>query len=127
MTNDQADLPVELQTRGVVLVRSVLSDTQLSFLWSLMRPETAAGAVRHRSGEAYGARGLLANRPALKLGLATLMLDDLAGRALGRAAFPIDALFFDKHSEANWAVPGSSRRCRPHPLGCGPLYREECS
>lgn len=103
---DSVDIAVELESRGVALAPALLGPAQLSSLWELMRPETAAGAARHRSGEAYGVRGLLDARPLLKSGLAGLMLDELARRALGRAAFPIDALFLDKHLEANWGVPG---------------------
>lgn len=103
---EPGDLVVELETRGAALARELLSPTQLSALWALIRPETAASAARHRSGEAYGVRGLLETRPVLKRGLTEVMLDELACRALGRAAFPIDALFLDKHLETNWGVPG---------------------
>jgi hypothetical protein len=103
---DRADVAQELESRGVVLARALLSPTQLSFLWAVIRPESVGGAARHRSGEAYGARGLLAARPVLKSRLSELMLDELAARALARAAFAIDAVFLDKHLDANWGVPG---------------------
>jgi hypothetical protein len=103
---DAIDVTAELESRGVVLARGLLSPIQLSSLWAVIRPESAGGAARHRSGEAYGVRGLLAARPVLKSRLSELMLDEVAARALGRAVFPIDALFLDKHLDANWGVPG---------------------
>lgn len=94
-----------LERRGVVRVPSALDETQLDALWSSLRPEAAVGAVRGRSPEAYGARGILSARPELRSLLAELDLDGVAGAALRRPVFPIDAVFFDKRSDANWAVP----------------------
>jgi hypothetical protein len=96
-------LPSALERRGAVRVPSALNERQLDALWSRLRPEAAAGAVRGRSQQAYGARGILS--PELRLLLAELDLDGVAGAALRRPVFPIDAVFFDKRSDANWAVP----------------------
>jgi phytanoyl-CoA dioxygenase PhyH len=95
----------ELHQFGASHLASELDGQQLRTLLASIEPETAAGAVRGRSRSAYGARGLLVARPQL-LGLfAQLGLDRMAGEALGGAAFAIDAVFFDKRSDANWAVP----------------------
>lgn len=40
-------------------------------------------------------------------------LTALASRLLGHRAFPIDAMFFDKHAGANWTVPGHQDRLFP--------------
>jgi len=37
----------------------------------------------------------------------------LAAAALGKAAEPIDATFFDKHADANWTVPAHQDRIVP--------------
>jgi hypothetical protein len=94
----------DLDTRGVLRVPAALDDDSLSLLWSQVQPTTAAGTVANRSG-VYGARALLIARPRLRQLLAELHLDDVAAHALGGPGFPIDALFFDKNSEINWAVP----------------------
>ena len=100
-----AELAGELDRRGAVVVSSALTEAGVDVLWASIRPENAAGAVRTRARGAYGARGLLVGRPELRRLFAGLGLDALAGRALGGAAFPIDALYFDKRSDVNWAVP----------------------
>ena len=94
-----------MRDEGVALVRSALKDEQLQELLELVAAETADGAVRHRSGDTYGARGLLRSRAGLVERLEAFGVGQLAADAVGRVVFPIDALFFDKHPAANWAVP----------------------
>jgi hypothetical protein len=101
---------------GVSHIRAALDAGQLLTLLSSIRPETAAGAVRGRSQSAYGARGLLVARPQLRLLVSELMLDRIAEDAMGCAAFPIDAVFFDKRSDANWAVPAHQDVVVPVPF-----------
>jgi hypothetical protein len=72
-----------------------------------------ATAVMHRSGIAFAARGLLATVPELPAALQESGVTALASTALGAAAHPIDAIFFDKHLGANWAVPGHQDRLFP--------------
>lgn len=98
-------LPSALEQRGAVRVPSALNERQLDALWSSIRPEAAVGAVRGRSQEAYGARAILSARPELRRLLVELGLDGIAGDAMRGPVFPIDAVFFDKRSDANWAVP----------------------
>jgi hypothetical protein len=98
-------LPSALEQRGAVRVPSALNERQLDALWSSIRPEAAVGAVRGRSQEAYGARAILSARPELRRLLVELGLDGIAGDAMRAPVFPIDAVFFDKRSDANWAVP----------------------
>jgi ectoine hydroxylase-related dioxygenase (phytanoyl-CoA dioxygenase family) len=54
--------------------------------------------------------------PHLPLLFFELMLDRIAEDALGGAAFPIDAVFFDKRSDANWAVPAHQDVVIPVPF-----------
>lgn len=110
------DLPEQLHRIGAGLVRSALDGGQLCTLLSSIHPETAAGAVRGRSQSAYGARGLLVARPHVRVLLAELMLDRIAEAALGGGVFPIDAVFFDKRSDANWAVPAHQDVVVPVPF-----------
>ncbi|HET9957270.1 MAG TPA: phytanoyl-CoA dioxygenase family protein [Polyangiaceae bacterium] len=101
--------PYAFQTDGVLRVDAALASKGLARLWSQLAPETASGAVSTRSGSSapgvYAARALLLSRPQLPSILAELGMDEVANRALGTAGFPIDALFFDKGADANWAVP----------------------
>jgi ectoine hydroxylase-related dioxygenase (phytanoyl-CoA dioxygenase family) len=106
----------QLHRNGASHVAATLDGRQLATLLSSIRPETAAGAVRGRSQSAYGARGLLVARPHLRLLFTELMLGPIAEHALGAGAFPIDAIFFDKRSDANWAVPAHQDVVVPVPF-----------
>jgi hypothetical protein len=99
------ELTDTLEHFGALRIPSALDETNLHVLWSSIRPETSAGAVRGGSLEAYGARGLLAARLKLEHLLTEMGITALAASALGVALFPIDAMFFDKRFGANWAVP----------------------
>jgi hypothetical protein len=99
------ELAEQLHRIGASHVRAAIDGGQLGALLSSIGPETAAGAVRGRSRLAYGVRALLVARPHLRLLFSELMLDRIAEAVLGQGAFPIDAVFFDKRSDANWAVP----------------------
>jgi hypothetical protein len=113
------DLAEQLHRVGARHLASALDRGQLSTLLSSLHLETAAGAVRGRSRSAYGARGLLVARPHLPSLFSELMLDCIAEDALGGAAFPIDAIFFDKRSDANWAVPAHQDVVVPVPFNAG--------
>lgn len=81
-----------------------------------IRLESTRGAVRDARGVVYGARGLLAAGALLNSALRELKLDEVAGRALQREAFAIDAMFFDKHVHSNWAVPSHQDVVVPVPV-----------
>lgn len=70
----------------------------------------AASAIRHPSGGPFAARGLLWKVDGLAGQLESCGLTALASRLVGRRAFPIDAVYFDKHARANWTVPGHQDR-----------------
>lgn len=110
------DLSERLHRVGASHVGSALDRRQLCTLLSSVDPETAAGAVRGRAQSAYGARGLLVARPHLRSLFSEFALDRIAEDALGGAAFPIDAVFFDKRSDANWAVPAHQDVVVPVPF-----------
>ncbi len=93
-----------LTADGVALVKAAIGDIEIERLSSLI--EAAADVVRRRSGSAYAARNLFRDVPELREVLAKCGVDRLASEALGQAAFTVDAIYFDKHAEANWGVPG---------------------
>jgi hypothetical protein len=113
----------ELETLGFTVARGVIDSTVRERLLALCDPGTAAGAVRHRSGAVFAARGLLSSIPALREAVHAAGLTELATVHLGKDAVPIDALFFDKRSAMNWVVPGHQDRLMPQAEVGGPLRR----
>jgi hypothetical protein len=99
-----AAVKAEFAAWGYSLLASRLSREDLSSLLDRVQPEGTAG-VRRRGGAIYAARNVLWERAGLAALLDALGLDRLAGEALGAPAFPINALFLDKNSGANWKVP----------------------
>ncbi len=91
---------------GFAFCRQALDAVQLSSLLRLVHPAPDQTGVRSRGGGAYAARNLLWEQPDTRIVLAAVGLDRLATEALGADAFPINATYFDKTAEANWAVPG---------------------
>jgi Phytanoyl-CoA dioxygenase (PhyH) len=110
----------ELASAGCVLKTCAVSEVMLASLLEACVPNGAHASVHHRSGRAYGLRGLLWSNPSLRPTLDAAGLDGLAGDLLGAGAFPIDAIFFDKTADTNWAVPGHQDRLMPVATGCVP-------
>ncbi len=104
----------ELERSGFVVVRGAIDAPTRDRLLPLCDPGSAIGAVRHRSGAVFAARGLLSSVPALRGALQESGLTALAAAHVGEGAVPIDALFFDKRSAVNWTVPGHQDRLMPH-------------
>jgi ectoine hydroxylase-related dioxygenase (phytanoyl-CoA dioxygenase family) len=94
-----------LSADGVILVSAAIGDLWLERLLPVINRATT-DVVRRRSGSAYAARNLLRDVSELSEALASCGLNRLASETLGKAAFPVDAISFDKHAEANWGVPG---------------------
>lgn len=105
-------LQANLERDGFAILRDAVSDSQRQALLPLVADPTLAD-VTHRSGQPFASRALLLRQPRLCEALTAAGLNSLASRALGVAAFPIDALFFDKHPKANWAVPAHQDRMFP--------------
>lgn len=110
----------ELDRCGAVVVPAALDDAACETLQAAIRHDAAPGAVRTGDRDPYGARGILSARPELRELFAVLGLDALAARALGRGALPIDAVFFDKRADANWAVPAHQDVVVPVPFAADP-------
>lgn len=111
------ELTDKLTRFGAVRVPAALDAKRLSALWSIICAETSAGIVRSGSEEPYGARAVLAASAELADLLVEAGITDLAATALGKPAFPIDATFLDKRSDANWAVPAHQDVIVPIPVG----------
>jgi hypothetical protein len=110
-------LRTELEQAGFALLRGALGTGELAGLLELLPAAANQNGVRNRGRGAYAARNLLWERPEIGATLACAGLDELACEALGDDAFPINATYFDKTTDANWIVP-------PHQDLMMPVERE---
>ena len=125
-------LAPDLEAAGFSLRRDVLNADGRDLLLRLTAPAVVSGAVHHRAGGAFAARGLLRKVPELARLLEACGIDALASAVLGVRAIPLDAIFFDKHARANWTVPGHQDRvmavatttARKHRIRDGVAYAE---
>lgn len=125
-------LSAELETAGFTLARNFVNAEGRDLLLHLIAPAVGSGAVHHRGGGAFAARGLLRKVSELGRLLEACGIDALASAVLGNRAAPLDATFFDKHARANWTVPGhqdrivavASTTARKHRLRDGIAYAE---
>lgn len=122
----------DFEQAGFALKGDVVSAESRELLLRLTTPAAIVGAVHHRTGDAFAARGLLRKLPELGRQLEACGVDALASAVLGDRAVPIDATFFDKHARANWTVPGHQDRImavagttkRKHRIRDGITYAE---
>jgi len=125
-------LSAELETAGFTLARNFVNAETRDLLLRLTTPAVDSGAVHHRGGGAFAARGLLRKVSELGRLLEACGVDALASALLGDRAAPLDATFFDKHARANWTVPGHQDRivavapttARKHRIRDGIAYAE---
>lgn len=101
----------EIEERGFAFERGALSPDRLERLLLLVSNDQ--GGVRSRRGSSYAVRNLLWECPAIGEVLIDLGVNRLATQALGRSAFAINVMYFDKNPGANWAVPGHQDRMMP--------------
>lgn len=103
----------ELEEYGYVKVPAAVDQERRERLLRLLDLNRLQRVTRHRSGEVFAARHLLAWVPELALELGGAGVDELAARLLGPGAFPVDATYFDKQRRANWTVPAHQDRVLP--------------
>src|SRR5256885_1123657 len=97
MTGDR-----EVEDTGFALRRQALSSSRLAELLSLVLPGDEWPSQRPLP---HALRNVLWDRGELAGTLTCLGVDDIASEGLGRPAFAINAIYFDKTSRANWKVP----------------------
>ncbi len=90
---------------GVAVLDGVLTDEEIGDLTQALAEYTKAPGVLRREDEVYGGRDLLRRCPAVRELARSGPLLAIASDALGRDAFPVRGLFFDKTGTANWSVP----------------------
>src|SRR5262245_49589155 len=92
----------EVEERGFGVRRLALSASQLAELLKVVLPQQLESTDRRAP---HALRNVLWDRPNLVATLTGLGVDDIATEVLGKAAFAINAIYFDKTSGANWKVP----------------------
>jgi hypothetical protein len=125
-------LSSDLESAGFTLRRDVVNAESRDRLLRLTTPAVISGAVHHRVGGAFAARGLVRKVSELRQLLEACGIHALASAVLGDRAVPLDATFFDKHARANWTVPGHQDRvvavapttARKHRIRDGIAYAE---
>jgi hypothetical protein len=98
-----SDIAAELDRRGFVLYPAAVAPGDLDQLLGLI--VSAPAPARQRGGATYAIRSLLSGRPEIVPLLEGAGIDSVASTALGTAATPVDATFFDKNMGTNWKVP----------------------
>ncbi len=93
-------------TDGYLLLRSVVGPGERARLLRAIAAAESNDGVRQRRGATYAIRDLLWSSTDLRDALMDIGIDQLVSDAIGRNAFPIDAMLFDKHADANWTGPG---------------------
>jgi hypothetical protein len=92
----------EVENRGFALRRQAVSSRRLPQLLSLVLPGDEWSSPRRQP---HALRNVLWDRRELAGALTHLGVDDIASEVLGRPAFAINAIYFDKTIRANWKVP----------------------
>lgn len=96
------NMPQSIRALGYALLADVVSASQIG---AILKELTRLSAGQsERRGSVYAARNLLATVPAVARLACSPELRSVIGPVLGRAAFPVRAILFDKVSGANWRV-----------------------
>lgn len=89
---------------GFAIVRSVLDQETIDWILAALGP-TGPGTGHTSPGRRYAIRNLLEVVPLVREVAASASVRRGVEPVLGPAAFPVQAIFFDKPPWANWKVP----------------------
>jgi hypothetical protein len=92
----------DVKDNGFTLKREALSSRPLAKLLRVVLPADQWSTERPLP---HALRNVLWDRRELAGTLNSLGVDDIASEVLGKPAFAINAIYFDKTSRANWKVP----------------------
>ena len=93
------DYPQTIDLQGFKVVADVLDEQQVAFIQDLLR-----SPLQHNSGKNYALRRLLEKIPEINQLCWQKNIRTLIEPILGKKAFPVRGLFFDKTPESNWGV-----------------------
>lgn len=93
-----------LERDGFTILERVLTPDQVAELTDMTGSlsSTASAGMLERRGEIYGVRGLLWQVPAVRRLAQSRELLEIVATILGREAFAVRGLFFDKTLSTNW-------------------------
>jgi len=89
---------------GFVVIDQVLSEQELARIDGPLRQMSEANQAHKRHGRAHAIRNLLQSVPAIDKLARSPAIRSLVEPVLGREAFPVKGILFDKHATANWKV-----------------------
>lgn len=99
----------ELESSGFAMASAHVAPEKLEALCAALELDERIS----RRATVQAIRAALWKCPALSQALEVCGLAKLATAVLGRVAFPIDAIYFDKNATANWVVPAHQDRMLP--------------
>jgi Phytanoyl-CoA dioxygenase (PhyH) len=104
--NHAAIDPAETIAReGYLLVSDLLAEQEVAVLLGALDRVPEGEAPRQRAGSIYGIRNLLSVVPEVRQLAESARIRAWVEPVLGRGAFPVRGLLFDKPAHANWKVP----------------------
>jgi len=98
------DLQRDVESCGFSIVPDLLNAEEIDFLLAALASVENNGGVRKRGG-VYAIRNLLDVVPAVAHLAESDKLTALVQSVLGKGAFPVRGMLFDKTPDANWLVP----------------------
>jgi ectoine hydroxylase-related dioxygenase (phytanoyl-CoA dioxygenase family) len=90
---------------GFAVVPTLIDPETVSQLREAVRRVEADEAVRTRGGGTYAIRDLFRLAPEVRALAGSSAVRAVVEAVLGRGAFPVNALLFNKVPEANWKIP----------------------
>lgn len=100
----QRQLVTDVARNGFVIIPNALGHNEVSQLISLLRHVNEKSSVRKRQN-VYAMRNLMSSIPLMRDLAVSTSIRQLVEPILGRGAFPVRGLLFDKTPDANWKVP----------------------
>ncbi len=90
---------------GFLLMNRVVDDKEVVWISNTLAALDHPAGDRLRHGKSFAVRDVFAASPALLHFAQGERLAGLASMLLGNSAWPTKATLFDKHADANWALP----------------------
>ncbi|MFB2923598.1 phytanoyl-CoA dioxygenase family protein [Aerosakkonema funiforme] len=96
---DKINLLQSIQKDGFSILEKAIDANQIATCKSLLQ-----SAIQHSNAKGYGMRRLLEEIPMLRQLCCEVPIRNLVEPILGKNAFPVRGIFFDKNPQANWGV-----------------------
>lgn len=128
--SSSAPIVASIEREGFALLPRVLGPATVDELVRALEEAPAASGAHTRGGQVYAMRDLLARVPRVRMLASSTEVRAIVDAVLGRSAFVVRGLLFDKTPEANWVVPWHQDltiavRSRREAPGFGPWTRKD--